>query len=147
MTRIDFYVLDENSSLTREQFVCRLVEKAYHKSHQIYLQAENQAQVQYLDDLMWTHRQGSFLPHIQVRASAEPDNITPIQVSHGEDQCSHDDVLVNLATDVPLFFSRFHRVAEIIPGDASLRAQARERFRFYRDRGYTLHTHQITEGQ
>ena len=146
MTRIDFYVLDENSSLSREQFVCRLVEKAYHKSHQIYLQTQDQVQAQHLDELMWTYRQGSFLPHICLAAGTEPDSMTPVQISHGEDQCPHDDVLINLATDVPLFFSRFHRVAEIIPGDESLRTQARERFRFYRDRGYTLHTHPITEG-
>ncbi len=145
MTRIDFYVLDENCSLTREQFVCRLVEKAYHKSHQICLQTQGQGQAQYMDDLMWTYRQGGFLPHTQLQANTEADKLTPVQISHGEDRCPHDDVLINLATDVPLFFSRFHRVAEIIPGDASLRAQARERFRFYRDRGYTLHTHQITE--
>ena len=146
MTRVDFYVLDENGSLSREQFVCRLLEKAYHKSHKIYLQTQNQAQAQHLDRLIWTYQQGSFLPHIQLEANSKVDKLTPIQISYGADQCPHDDVLINLATEVPLFFSRFHRVAEIIPADTTLRTQARERFRFYRDRGYTLHTHSIKEG-
>jgi len=34
-------------------------------------------------------------------------------------------------------------VAEIVGGNDEERALARERFRFYRDRGYALETHRI----
>jgi DNA polymerase-3 subunit chi len=52
-------------------------------------------------------------------------------------------LLINLAADVPDFFSRYERVAEIVDGNAERRAQSRERYRFYRDRGYQLNSHQV----
>jgi DNA polymerase-3 subunit chi len=54
-----------------------------------------------------------------------------------------DDVLVNLASTVPAFFSRFNRVAELVGNDEAARAAARERYRFYQERGYTLNTHKL----
>jgi DNA polymerase-3 subunit chi len=52
-------------------------------------------------------------------------------------------VLINLAAEVPEFFSRYERVAEVVDADAVRREQSRERYRFYRDRGYKLNTHQV----
>jgi DNA polymerase-3 subunit chi len=51
--------------------------------------------------------------------------------------------MINLAAEVPAFFSRFERVLEVVDGDASRRAQSRSRFKFYRDRGYELATHNL----
>jgi DNA polymerase-3 subunit chi len=53
------------------------------------------------------------------------------------------EVLINLAGAVPEFFSRYHRVAELVDSNGQRREQGRERFRFYRDRGYELITHQM----
>ena len=53
------------------------------------------------------------------------------------------DVLINLSAEVPEFFSRYERVAEVVDADAARREQSRERYRFYRDRGYKLNTHQV----
>jgi DNA polymerase III subunit chi len=53
------------------------------------------------------------------------------------------DVLVNLGADVPEFFSRYERVAEVVDANAVRREQSRERYRYYRDRGYKLNTHQV----
>jgi DNA polymerase-3 subunit chi len=49
-------------------------------------------------------------------------------------------VLVNLAPQVPEFFSRYERVAEVVDANAERRELSRERYRFYRDRGYKLNT-------
>ena len=65
-------------------------------------------------------------------------------IGHAHEPPLEFDVLVNLADQVPLFFSRFTRVAEIVDGDENRKQQARERFRFYRDRGYPLNSHDIT---
>jgi DNA polymerase-3 subunit chi len=51
--------------------------------------------------------------------------------------------MINLAADVPDYFSRYERVAELVDGNATRREQSRERYRFYRDRGYSLNTHQV----
>ena len=53
------------------------------------------------------------------------------------------DVLINLTDEVPEFFSQFHRLAELVAADEASRNAGRERFRYYRDRGYELHTHNV----
>jgi len=44
---------------------------------------------------------------------------------------------------MPSYFSRFRRVVEIVTRDSDDRALARDRFRFYRDRGYEITTHDL----
>ena len=53
------------------------------------------------------------------------------------------EVLINLAEEVPEFFSRYERVAEVVDANEVRRERSRERYRFYRDRGYKLNTHQV----
>ena len=59
----------------------------------------------------------------------------------------HEEVLINLRNDLPSYFSRFRRVVEIVTADADDRAQARDRYRFYRDRGYEITTHDLGKGK
>lgn len=140
VTRIDFYVLgDERGDPLRT--ACRLAEKAWDKGHKVYLHTGDAAQTERLNTLLWTFRAGSFVPH-EMEGSAEADQV-PVLIGNGDAPGHHDDVMINLATEVPLFFSRFQRVAEIIAADETAKGQGRERFRFYRDRGYTLETHNL----
>lgn len=141
MTQIDFYILADNAPIAGELFACKLAEKAYHLTHTIYINSSNQPQAQQLDDLLWTFNPGSFLPHTlneQQTQCAEP-----ILIGYPEQTTHFHDVLINLHHDVPAFFSQFERVAEIVSGDENMRKQARQRYKFYRDRGYSLNTHEI----
>lgn len=145
MTRVDFYVLEAGTPQARDVFACRLAEKAYGQGLGIYIHTGGVAETARLDTLLWTFRDGSFLPHLTTEAagSEDPDGTTPILVGHGPEPAGRPGLLINLEAGVPTFFSRFERVAEIVGGDADARESARERFRFYRDRGYALDTHQI----
>ena len=69
--------------------------------------------------------------------------VTPVIVDHATEPVIHEDVLINLRDETPAFFSRFHRLIEIVTGDEGDRKRARERFRFYRDRGYQIVTHDL----
>lgn len=144
MTRVDFYVLEDAADRARERFACRLVEKAWRLQHKIYLHAASAQEAQRVDELLWTFRDGSFVPH--ALESVELDDAlakaTPVRIGAGKEPGFDADLLINLDRAVPLFFSRFERVAEIVAGEDD-KAAARERFRFYRDRGYTLEYHQI----
>jgi len=142
MTQIDFYILADTSPNAGEVFACKLVDKAYHLQHTIYVNTSNQPQAERLDELLWTFNQGSFLPH-RVN-SQEFTGEEPIVIGYPEQTTGFHDVLINLDQVVPAFFSQFERVAEIVSGDESMRNQARERYKFYRDRGYTLSTHNIS---
>lgn len=145
MTRINFYVLKAGSDRQRPVFACRLAEKAFGQGLRIYIHTDNAGETARLDELLWTFRDGSFLPHLVADdvESNDPDHVTPILVGHGEIPGAGDGLLINLSANVPGFFSRFERVAEIVTADAADRERARERFRFYRDRGYELETHTL----
>jgi DNA polymerase-3 subunit chi len=141
MTQIDFYILQDSAPEACSQLACRLTEKAYKKGHRVYIHAGSGEQLGQLDDLLWTFRAGSFLPHAIAQKNQTEEQ--PILLGSDTEPQGMDDVLVNLASTVPAFFSRFNRVAELVGNDEAARAAARERYRFYQERGYTLNTHKL----
>ncbi len=141
MTRIDFYILSDRASGDRYHLSCRLAEKAWQQGHRVYLHTGSEQEAQQMNRLLWTFRQGSFLPHALVASADTRQN--PILIGHGPEAGEEHDVLINLTHETPPFFSRFQRVAEPIDRDQTVRQAGRERYRFYRDRGYPLQTHDI----
>ena len=141
MTRIDFYIIETPSEQATANFTCRLAEKAFNLDNQIYIHAHSSQQARMLDELMWTFRDGSFIPHKLHDDTSVAE--CPIIIGHDNEPQHHAELLINLGHDVPGFFSRFDRVAEVVAADEQSQEKARERFRFYRDRGYALETHKI----
>ncbi len=141
MTQIDFYILSEQPAHNRDMLSCRLAEKVYKLGNRLYIHAASQTEASRVDDLLWTYRDGSFIPHEIYRKGQAMES--PVVIGHHEEPDVEADVLINLAADVPLFFSRFERVAEIIGQQDEEKNSGRERYRFYRDRGYALKTHNI----
>jgi DNA polymerase-3 subunit chi len=141
MTQVDFYILQDNQPDAQVLLTCRLTEKAFKQGHQVYINTESGQQLKKLDDLLWTFRDGSFLPHGHYEANASSTH--PVLLGYAVEPEGPSDVLVNLSNDVPAFFSRFNRVAELVGGDEAQRESARERYRFYQDRGYALNTHKL----
>jgi len=142
MTRVDFYVPAEGTPGDRDLVACRLAEKAYLLGHRIYIHTATEDEARRLDGLLWTFRQASFVPHGLLAET--PDPLTPVLIGAGTDTGGEEhDVLINLTDEVPGFFSRFERVAEVVDGDAAAREAARSRYRYYRDRGYPLEKHDL----
>lgn len=143
MTRIDFYVMSDRARGDRFSFACRLTEKIYQQGRRVLLYAASSTEMSHLDRLLWTFRQGSFVPH-GIETEVDP-SITPVLIGYADQTGEEQDVLVNLSPTVPEIFSRFDRMAEVIDQDPENRSAGRERFRFYRDQGYPLETHDISK--
>jgi DNA polymerase-3 subunit chi len=144
MTRIDFYVLDSASDEPRLRLACRLAEKAAKREHRVYINCETDVEAAKLDDLLWTFSQGSFLPHRIVAPGDDEPDLEPVSIGVGHPPANaSDDLMINLAPGVPEFFGRYQRVAELIDGNENRREHGRERYRFYRDRGYEMTTHRL----
>ncbi len=141
MTRVDFYIVESPAPDARERVACRLAEKAWQLDHRIYIHGQDAGHCERLDQLLWTFRDGSFVPHEPL---ADPAPDCPILIGLAEPPESHTGVLINLHEAVPPFFSRFERVVEIVNQAEPVRQAGRERFKFYRDRGYDLHTHTLS---
>ena len=140
MTQVDFYILEESGPRSRMLFACKLAEKVAGMGHRVFVQAESEGAARELDELMWTYHDRSFLPHC---LAVDPDTEATVHIGPGAEPATGFHLLINLGQEVPGFFSRFERVAEVVDGDESRKAQGRERFRFYKDRGYPLKTNPI----
>jgi DNA polymerase-3 subunit chi len=143
MTRIDFYLLENNSPGGTDRVACRLAEKAYLLGHRIFIHTTSPAHTTALDQLLWTFKQNSFVPHAV--HPVDDTQAPPVLLGHESGPDSHTDVLINLSGSVPGFFSSFERVAELVGPEAAQRGLARERFRYYRERGYELSTHNLNQ--
>lgn len=138
MTRIDFYILPEQGSVLST--AVKLCDKASASGKQVFVSCKEGSQLDALDDLLWTQRQGSFIAH--ERHIGRPLSAPSPMVLIGAEPPPADwqDVLLNLSGEVPAFFSRFDRLCEIVGADEESRAQSRQRFKFYRERGYEIKT-------
>ena len=144
MTRIDFYVLGQSTRDGRLRLACRLAEKAVGQDHEVLINTATEDEGRRLDELLWTFSQGSFLPHRLLADRAAPDEGEPVAIGTGhEPPDGRWDLLINLAQDVPEFFSQFSRVAELVDADEENKSAGRDRFRYYRERGYELRTHNV----
>jgi DNA polymerase-3 subunit chi len=138
MTRIDFYQID--TAEPAFLFACRLIEKAWRQGHRVYIHVGTSEDCGEMDNLLWSFRPDRFIPHDVGNTSPAG----PVHIGYNGEPGTHNDVLVNLSGEVPEFFSRFTRVAEVVPLDAEQREKARTNYRFYRDRGYPLQYHSIS---
>ncbi|MDH5230893.1 MAG: DNA polymerase III subunit chi [Gammaproteobacteria bacterium] len=140
MTQVDFYLLSQDNETARLQFSCRLVEKIYKKGHRLHICAENQQQLNQLDDLLWTFRQGSFVPH----EKNTYDEQVPVSLSmDAANPPKNHDILLNLAPSIPQNPGLYQRIAEVVAADESSKANARQRFKAYRQQNIIIETHTL----
>lgn len=147
MTRVDFYILPEQAGPAQSPVIaaCKLCDKAVSAGLRVYVHTADPVMADEIDGALWSFRQGGFIAHERHGAQALEVPVPPVLIGASEPPDSHHGVMVNLGLEVPECFSRFERVLEIVAGDAQGRAKSRERYKFYRDRGYELKTYEQTE--
>lgn len=133
MTRIDFFFNVENKLAK----VAELAEAAFKRGRKVTIYAQHLAHAKELEQTLWTTQATGFVPHCLADHPLASE--TPIVIDW---QSAHvqDDILINLHAQHPQSFSRFLRLIEIVGLDETDKAEARQRFKFYRDRGYELKT-------
>ena len=139
MTRVGFYVVQAAEPGQRLAVAARLADKAFQAGHRIFINANDEAQARSLDELMWSFRASSFLPH-GLHGQEFADTVA---IGWGQEPHNHDDLLINLQLQIPSFFSRFQRVAEVVTQDPASLEALRASWTFYKERGYQLEKHDI----
>lgn len=142
MARIDFYLLAAAGEPARLLFACRLAEKVYRLEQSVHIHAADPQQASDLDDLLWTFRDGSFVPHETVGQSAGPVE-SPVTIGCSNDALRNADLLINLSNDRVDAANAFPRLAEIVTSDEDRKQRSRRLFAEYRSQGHDLETHDI----
>ncbi len=141
MPTFDFYIIEESQGNARLRLTCRLIEKAYKNRHRIYVHADTQNTAHQLDEMLWTYREDSFLPHNLYGDGPEP--APPIQIGFAVTPDKQRDILINLSLTVPAFYPQFARVLEVISNDAEIQAAGREHYKQYRADGHPINIHKL----
>jgi DNA polymerase-3 subunit chi len=145
LTSIDFYF----NAGDRLDVACRLTGKALQRKNRVLIYAPQGELAQRMDRLLWTAQAVSFLPHCPVHdplAAETPVLIASDAALPEASPAFACDVLLNLSDECPPFFERHARLLEIVPQDDAGREAGRARYRFYRERGYQLQSHDLAKG-
>jgi DNA polymerase-3 subunit chi len=139
MTTIDFYTHCADPLAV----AARLVAKAWAQHGSVRVLTADEEGTARLDAALWTRPPTGFLPHCRLASPLASE--TPILVDHVLEHDGPAAVLVNLQPAPPPFFSRFERLAEIVGTDDAATAAGRERWKFYKARGYEIRSHNLSE--
>lgn len=137
MTSVDFYF----NATDKLQVACRLAGKALAQGKRLLIYAPQPDTAQGIDRLLWTWPATGFVPHCRAGDALAAD--TPVLIADAAEATARCDILLNLDRETPPAFERFERLLEVVARDDGDRQAARERYRFYRERGYRVAHHDL----
>lgn len=143
MAQIDFYVVDDSTHDAWLRYACRLVEKAYTMGLHIHIHTADETMTRQMDDLLWTFRDRSFIPH---QKTCAPNELCAVTLDHeppDDADSTRREVLVNLCSDIPDNYQQFKRIVEIVGSNDEMKKSARERFKAYKNNGEAPTHHQV----
>lgn len=145
MTESVFYIL--NSSQPRERYIvaCKITEKAYKLGKHVFILTSTAEESQALDNLLWSFKQGSFIPH-EIVDNTQQQTIEPLPNSvliDASTSTTSATVLINLSTELPDNMDRFERIVEIIDQDVQIKQAGRQRYKAYQSNNFQLKTHNL----
>jgi DNA polymerase-3 subunit chi len=132
VTRIDFYHYADD----KLRYACRLAAKAYNSKARVVVFSPDTQLLKRFDEALWSFQATGFVPHCFAGAAVAAD--TPIVLASSGEGLPHHDVLLNLGDEWPPFFSTFERLLEIVTTEEGDKERARERYVFYKKRGYEI---------
>lgn len=154
MTKIDFYILGSDDPAERLHLVCKLINKAANRGQRVFVHSDDLSLLEQLDECLLHFQPDRFIAHRLLNAQDAPAAVAESRAEPTSDDIESvllststptrtDAVFLNLAKTVPVFFSRFERTLEVVDRQESIRLDGRERYRFYKERGYPLQHHNL----
>jgi len=142
MAEVSFYILPSESTQERYEFACKLIEKAYRSGCFCYVLTDNAEQSQKIDDLLWTFRAGSFIPH-QIYTGELPTLEKVILIGSLDVPELWQKTVINLSSYCPKQVDNIERILEILDNSEATKELGRNRYRQYQQSGVTITTHKI----
>jgi len=140
VAEVSFYILPTESLEDRYLFACKLIEKAYRSGSFCYVLTDSAEQSRTIDDLLWTFRAGSFIPH-QIYTGEPPDTEKVILIGSLDAPEHWQKILFNLSSRYPDVGPQTGRILEILDNSETTKEAGRNRYRRYQQSGMTVTTH------
>lgn len=113
---------------------CRLIQAYFRTGRKILVYTPDPALAEHFDVRLWSFASLSFVPHCRYGSPHQPE--TPVLIAPSTAVAGFDDILFNLANDLPPGFERYRDIIEIVSTGADDAGNARQRFRRYKELGY-----------
>jgi len=144
-TQVSFYLLENNQTSTAQYSAeqapliaaCQQASHFYRQQQKVFIFTENQKQAELIDELLWSFEADSFVAHNL--PGEGPAYGSPVEISWFEPK-NRRPILINLTSTVPHFAQKFSHIVDFVPTDETLKQQARERFKQYRQCQFSIET-------
>ena len=143
MTEISFHFNVPDPML----YTCRIVRKALRSGARPVVTAAAETLAR-LDRQLWAFDAVAFVPHVWLRpgaADADRMHATPVWLVEQPGSVDRHDVLVNLGEGLPIGFESYSKLIEVVSTSAADRSAARLRWKHYKERGYAIVDHAVSE--
>jgi len=148
MAEVSFYILPSESLQERYLFACKLIEKVYRSGCFCYVLTDSAEQSQKIDDLLWTFRAGSFIPHQiftgeipSLRSATGESNVILIGSLKAPEEWQK--TVINLSSHCPEELDKIERILEILDDSEAIKELGRNRYRQYQQSGISITTHKM----
>lgn len=139
MTEVKFY----HNAPDRLRAACAITGKAVRQGRRIFVYAPDESIARRYDHLLWTAQPLSFIPHVSHTSPLA--GRTPVVIAPRLDADGPDDMLLNLGATPPEGIEGFALVVEIVSQDPADRQTARQRWQFYKERGYPITAYDLAK--
>ena len=137
-----FYILTDSTLKGRDLYACRVIEKAYSSGKTIYVNVDTLEEAQNFDTQLWTFRDISFVPHEIY--SLDSHSYAPVLIGYDNNILNEKrDILINISSEIPLFYKQFGHIIEVIPNDDNFKSAARKRYQTYQCSAYQMESFNI----
>lgn len=154
--QVDFYLISNRLRDAKFKLASRLANKVSRLNQHVLIITDSKEQSEQLSQTLWSFRDSSFLAHERIDQLAKHTDVSQLY-AHGlrfvligealsvSSQILQNEfsVMINLASEVPLYSHHFARVAEIVEADETAKQLARTRYKHYQGEGFKVTTHTL----
>jgi DNA polymerase-3 subunit chi len=143
MTDISFYVGKSSNMQARMLLACKLVEKARANNMLVHINLSSYPECERMDNLLWSYNDLSFIPHDILRQNTQRQAGIIVTIGDTSEPNDTRGLLINLTSEIPPYFNKFKKFAEIIDQEQDVLVNGRKRYAYYRKEGYNPDYYQL----
>lgn len=137
----------ETQAEKQRVLLCRWIERFYERGRKVQVVVDSSQAAQYIDHLLWTFSEESFIPHRIAGTGGGEAGSDPVVITVGESRLDGFDVLVCDGSVQFEFMSRFPEVVHfVLTDDSEKKQESRLMWQRAREKGFHLRHVSKAEG-